>query len=586
MVRVIRKSGRKRRLAVLLAATLLFIWQGSPSAPAFGDNGLAGSEVVPPPTDVGPLFTAEDRLVEGPQVYCGPDRLPSTIDSPFDPQFSVPQRQRLTSVLMRSSPQGGSPSVALQPAFQVAEGLELQDMFNGLCLEEYGSSEAWFQPSVLSSESQPAVSIDGRYLAFITARFDQATFDALGTEAWSNWWLLGTGPGELLDGRTDIGLLDLTTGEVRRLTDRTPVGDPLRPRPFYNPEFSPDGEHVVANDTVPTEEACNQLTWAPPLFITSVDGSSPPRQIPVRHDGEECVAGGSLPTFSADGQRIFFLDETLAAYRGQCNQRDTRQAIASVSPNGGRAVVLREDCYPRGSERVVFYRDLDPSPDGRYLALTYYTEDQNYSAGHVSAPERTGIKLLDLRDGSTTPIIERRAPSDSCYKSEPQGCVELRLMSANWSPDGSKLSASVRRDTWDACCARRTFETWSIDSVLTDGDPVTLSSQARRRPRSTVKKLGQGKDGIWSSRYRGPLVTITDAPARRTTSRRAVWRFFASDPKARLSCQVNSRKAVSCNSLKYRVSGLRATKHRFRVRATIPGRRGPWTQFRWTIKRR
>lgn len=151
----------------------------------------------------------------------------------------------------------------------------------------------------------PAISPDGRFLAYASNR----------------------------DGRWDLYLLELPTGQVSRLTD-TPEYDAA-------PSWSPDGLWLAYESYTTDENGAGNLE----IFIRPIDNL----QDPVRLTFDP--AADYAPSWSPQGRQIAFistraednqevwiadLDKTDERFQNLSHNRDTREAHPAWSPDGSR----------------------------------------------------------------------------------------------------------------------------------------------------------------------------------------------------------------------------------------------------------
>ncbi|HEX5131291.1 MAG TPA: amidohydrolase family protein [Candidatus Krumholzibacteria bacterium] len=155
-------------------------------------------------------------------------------------------------------------------------------------------------------EYWPSFSPDGKWLVYTT---------------WSN-----TGAGEIYK-------IHLDGSGAKKLTDR--------PGFYYSPMFSPDGTKIVFDRGSGNSILGFTYGTEPGLYWMPAEGG---KATLVREDGR-------LPRFSADGKRVYFVDDI----------DDNKQAFKSVRLDGG-------------DERTIFSskyaNQFVPSPDEEWLAFT------------------------------------------------------------------------------------------------------------------------------------------------------------------------------------------------------------------------
>jgi Tol biopolymer transport system component/imidazolonepropionase-like amidohydrolase len=203
-------------------------------------------------------------------------------------------------------------------------------------------------------EYSPAFSPDGRQVAYVTWNDKEG----------GHVWVLAAG------------------GAARRVTQE--------PAQYANPSFSPDGKNLVylrgsgatfrGND--PGDELWHEIRWS------AVEGGASHYVIGVKNRGQNRRM--ARPTFSADGQRIFYLDDE----DGKPSEVP-KTVLSSVRLDGtDMRAHLR---WPKAEEAAV-------SPDARYVAFSelhnaYVTAMPDLYAGAVDVSADKGAlpvgKLTD-----------------------------------------------------------------------------------------------------------------------------------------------------------------------------------------------
>jgi imidazolonepropionase-like amidohydrolase/Tol biopolymer transport system component len=203
-------------------------------------------------------------------------------------------------------------------------------------------------------EYAPAFSADGRSLAFVTWN------DVEGGHVWT----LPLGP----EG----------AGAPRRLT--------RVPGQYVNPAFSPDGTKIVFlsgsgawfRDNDLSDELWHEVRWIASAggdshYVTGTKNRGPQRRMP-------------RPTFSKDGERVFFVEGEPAAKPAELE----KTLLVSVKLDGtDRRPHLR---FARAEEAIV-------SPDGRWVA---FNELHN---AYVTALPEAGAQAVEVAlDGAALPL--------------------------------------------------------------------------------------------------------------------------------------------------------------------------------------
>lgn len=198
----------------------------------------------------------------------------------------------------------------------------------------------------------------------------------------------------------------------------------------------PAEDPAVSTSSAPSPSEAATGGTADGLLVYQWEGATGRDSVTFAHsDGTSAAAvlpqgveQGFHPDWSPDGARVVFADQNTGLW--------------VMAPDGS------------GAERVHDCSDCDfPawSPDGARVLFTQYV------LGGDGPPTASTIEVLDLADGSTTPIVTASAP---------------RLVDvARWSPDGKRIVYGI--DRFDA----NGDETGSAIAVVAvrDGTPTVLT---------------------------------------------------------------------------------------------------------------
>jgi hypothetical protein len=239
-------------------------------------------------------------------------------------------------------------------------------LFGGAAMQSDGSARTEL-PWLLPGDGEPAVSPDGRHLAFSSAR----------------------------NGNREIYVADAVTGEVRRLTASRRLAD-------RKPAWSPDGRRIAWQAGAPGRAA--------DVFVMRADGGKKRRLVRGPSDDID-------PAWSPDGTRIAFasnrtggfdlwtvpraggepelLLDARGAARAPAWSPDGTRVAYSESSGGATSIWILRVGTPE-TVRVTRSReeDLRPdwSPDGRRLAFTR------------SDRGRSGTWVIRVPGGSARPV--------------------------------------------------------------------------------------------------------------------------------------------------------------------------------------
>jgi hypothetical protein len=84
---------------------------------------------------------------------------------------------------------------------------------------------------------------------------------------------------------------------------------------------------------------------------------------------------------------------------------------------------------------------------------------------------------------------------------------------------------------------------------------------------------------------KGPTVSLKAKPAKRTSKRKATFRFKASQSGSTFRCRLDGRSWQKCKSPRTYKKLKRGKKHTFRVKARKNGITGPVRKYTWTVKK-
>jgi WD40-like Beta Propeller Repeat len=135
-----------------------------------------------------------------------------------------------------------------------------------------GSAPVDLTPPHQGTDQDPAVSPDGRSLAFIHTPVSLGAADS------------------------SLRILDLTTGETRDL-----VNGQIR-----EPAWSPDGKELVVVGTVDPSVHVPMGQPVTGLVLVAIDGSVLPRRVPLENEASGTIPWAEHPTWSLDGTKIAF----------------------------------------------------------------------------------------------------------------------------------------------------------------------------------------------------------------------------------------------------------------------------------------
>ena len=141
----------------------------------------------------------------------------------------------------------------------------------------------------------------------------------------------------------------------------------------------------------------------------------------------------------------------------------------------------------------------------------------------------------------------------------------------------------VRLRPFDGNGAPGPVQTLSTDEFLNNsvGDPTDLTF-ATGGPALVWARAGI----VQTPRARViPVVKIVKGPKRKTTKRKATFKFRADEPRSSFDCKLDKGKWRDCSSpVSYK--HLKPGKHVFRVRATLAGEGGAGDGRKWTVKKK
>lgn len=224
----------------------------------------------------------------------------------------------------------------------------------------------------------------------------------------------------------DLAVLDLLTGELRRVTDKGSWSEAVEWAEMS--AFSPDGQHIAY-------VYWNEELWGYELRVIDVDGSNERAILPHR-DGLEWI---SVDGWSHDGQ-------VLATLYWQTGEKDPVEfsEIALISAETGEVRVLKTEHW-FGTWNAGF------SPDGRFIAY----EVRNRQEGR----EDRDIVVL-ATDGSLDEVLVGGPADDQMMAWTPDGGGILLYSDRNFTKgiwrlpvrDGAPAGEPelVRADVWRA----------------------------------------------------------------------------------------------------------------------------------------
>lgn len=267
-----------------------------------------------------------------------------------------------------------------------------------------GNAQVLTQDSGVALNITPAVSPDGRRIAFASDRSGQL-----------NLWVMDA------DGSAPVAL---TNDDESR---------------YIDPSWAPDGRSVAAVRRSPVR---GHGVWFPRTEIWSipVDGSTPRALVKPANDSGLPAEQFGAPSFSPDGRFLYFqrsVSSFCAPGFKSSRYRLQRLELASghitdVRPPEADAV---SDCE---TERLRTANETEPhvSPDGRFLAFTLTSARDTFSyRGHDFRPG-TALVVRDLASGAERRIA---SPIASAMTHGLEEWSEIKTSKISWSADGKRL---------------------------------------------------------------------------------------------------------------------------------------------------
>jgi Tol biopolymer transport system component len=203
-----------------------------------------------------------------------------------------------------------------------------------------------------------------------------------------------------------------------------------------SPLWSPDGRHIAYRGSGADGGG---------IGVARANGSDDHRLV-------RCVDYCSaLPSWSADGQRLAFEDQTdpnspVGIVSSLPDGSDRRLLVADAqepaySPKGSKLAYVHVDLVPSGAAVTLFVADADGSnpraltpPSTRGVAWLTWSPDGRFLAFVDWLPSGDGKIVVVRADGTGEPVvIASDVPLDTYFRTPPEA----------WSPDG-KLIAFVR----------------------------------------------------------------------------------------------------------------------------------------------
>jgi Tol biopolymer transport system component len=224
-------------------------------------------------------------------------------------------------------------------------------------------------------------------------------------------------------------------------------------QPPYGLAWSPDGARIVYGHPV-YDRGCRLCPPTSRLYIVNVDGSSLAQLTdPTNAD--------VWPDWSPDGSKIAFLSNS--------------RAIATINPDGTGSVVL-ESSVPEGTTpswspdgtRLAFAINRDDSVNCRYISPICNFEIYTMNADGSSPIRLTNNSVDDLSpvwspDGTKIAFTSRRDGNTDIYSMNADGTGQTRLTTdpaGDFNPDWQPLPGPQRSDYKNAaqfCKAERAF---------------------------------------------------------------------------------------------------------------------------------
>jgi TolB protein len=224
-------------------------------------------------------------------------------------------------------------------------------------------------------------------------------------------------------GQRDIWTMAAEGGSPTALTDDAPLD--------WNPVWSRDGRYVLFS----SDRGGSMNLWR--IRVDEATGAALASPEPVTTPSSDA----GFVSFSGDGSRLAYVARTIS------------RNISRVpfDPDAGRAPAGRVSLVTRGSQNV---RDLDVSPDGRWLA---YNSDSTEKLFVVRAD---GTETRQITDGAWKDRGPRFSPDGSriAFYSNRSGPYQIWTIKA----DGSEL----RQLTDDATTTGLVLPVWSPDGRL------------------------------------------------------------------------------------------------------------------------